>query len=314
MMLFSEVYGSYFNVLAAILEEAVKKRLTTKKIDDIIREKAFSESELMIKDNLNMGEWKFLDMHHLCTPLRHVPTMPLTVLQKRWMKSLLLDPRIRLFAPDETGLEDVKPLYQPEWFVYYDRYGSGDPYEDEIYIAHFRTILQALQDLSVLEIYFCGRTGAEHVIRCIPERLEYSSKDDRFRLIAADNSQWQYHTINLARITECRILNDCGIDIPPIPQLEDAILEFELVDERNALERVMLNFSHLKKETKRLDDNRYHVKMYYDQSDETEILIRILSFGAMIRVVSPDSFIEKIRERIKKQSSQFIFRDGRGNL
>lgn len=302
-MLFSEVYGSYFNVIAAVLKEAAQKKLTTKKITEIISEKAFAESMVSIPEALETGEWKFLNKN-MQTPLLHTPTMPLTALQKRWMKSLLLDPRIRLFGPDETGLEDVKPLYLPEWFVYYDRYGSGDPYEDEAYIRHFRTILQALQDLSLLEIRFCGRTGMEHTVRCIPDRLEYSSKDDRFRLIASDNSMWKYHTINLARITACRVLEECGADIPEIPAMQTETLEFELMDERNALERVMLHFSHLEKETKRLEDNRYHVKLRYDKSDETEILIRVLSFGAMVRVISPESFIEKIKMRIKKQKER----------
>ena len=68
----------------------------------------------------------------------------LTALEKRWMKAVLADPRIQLFSPDETGLEDVEPLFTPDKIVYYDRYTDGDPYGDPSYIAHFRTILQAL--------------------------------------------------------------------------------------------------------------------------------------------------------------------------
>ena len=78
-------------------------------------------------------------------------------------------------------------------------------------------------------------------------------------------------------------------------------LTFELIDERGALERVMLHFSHLEKETKRLDEKRYQVTIRYDRGDETEILIRILSFGPNVRVTAPEEFIEKIRERLLKQ-------------
>ena len=75
----------------------------------------------------------------------------------------------------------------------------------------------------------------------------------------------------------------------------------ELIDERNALERAMLHFSHLEKETRKLDKNHYSITLRYDHDDETEMLIRVLSFGPMLRVTSPESFIEKIRERLKKQ-------------
>ena len=56
----------------------------------------------------------------------------------------------------------------------------------------------------------------------------------------------------------------------------------ELTDERGARERVLLHFFHLEKETKRLDDTHYQVTLHYEQNDETEILIRILSFGPVV--------------------------------
>ncbi|MDD6989214.1 MAG: WYL domain-containing protein [Ruminococcus sp.] len=80
-------------------------------------------------------------------------------------------------------------------------------------------------------------------------------------------------------------------------------LVLELTDERKALERVMHHFSYLKKETEKLDEKHYRIILEYDRDDETEILIRILSFGPMVRVVSPQSFINKLKNRINKQIS-----------
>ena len=78
-------------------------------------------------------------------------------------------------------------------------------------------------------------------------------------------------------------------------------LTVDLVDERNCLERFLLHFSHLEKEAQKLDDTHYRVHLKYDRDDETEILIRIISFGAKVRVISPDRFIQQIRERLQKQ-------------
>jgi predicted DNA-binding transcriptional regulator YafY len=75
----------------------------------------------------------------------------------------------------------------------------------------------------------------------------------------------------------------------------------ELTEQRNAVERAMLHFSHLEKETVRLDGEKYQITLGYDREDETELLIRVLSFGPMLKVISPDSFIEKLKERLQKQ-------------
>ena len=87
-------------------------------------------------------------------------------------------------------------------------------------------------------------------------------------------------------------------------------MTFELEDRRNALDRVLLHFSHLEKETKRLDDRRYRVTLKYDRQDETEMMIRILSFGSVIRVTEPESFISLLCERIDRQKQLAAFLPG----
>ena len=304
-MLFSEIYGSYFNVLASVLEEAIAGTLTQNRIDEIAAEKAFSESSLRIVSALESGEWLLLN-RNFDTPVKNVPTMPLTILQKRWMKALLGDPRVKLFDPPAEGLEDVEPLYSQDVFEYFDRYDDGDPYDDEEYIARFRAILSAIKYRRKVHIVFSGGKGKEHSWDCIPHSLEYSPKDDKFRLGITmpsknPNREFSHAIINLARIKSCEMANALEPEEGHEPTRETETLSFELIDERNALERAMLHFSHLEKETRRLDENRYSITLHYDRDDETEMLIRVLSFGAKLRVTSPESFIEKIRERLKKQ-------------
>ena len=144
-MLFNEVYGAYYNAVAAILSEAVKGEVTDKRIYEIVRDKAFSESVLTIPAALKDGAWPLIAKDG-STPIKHEPKMPLTELQRRWLKALLSDPRIKLFVIDETGLEDVEPLYKPDVFVYFDRYSDGDDFDDPRYIENFRTILTALRE------------------------------------------------------------------------------------------------------------------------------------------------------------------------
>lgn len=297
-MLFSEIYGSYFNVVAAVLTEASDGTLTANRLTAIMQEKAFAESALSISAALKSEDWPLLNSD-LRSVLQHKPTMPLTLLQKRWLKALLSDPRIALFDPDMTGLEEVKPLYQQDTFVFFDRYADGDPFHDPTYIACFRTALKAIREQRKLRIRFHDRTGARHSLECMPYRLEYSAKDDKFRLLAT--GKHRLNTINMARVRSCELLDKYdpkGITLPR-ERLEE--LTLILHDERNALERVLLHFSHFEKETLKLDDRLYQIKLRYDKEDETELLIRVLSFGPVLEVKAPDAFIQLMRNRIHKQ-------------
>jgi hypothetical protein len=51
------------------------------------------------------------------TPIKRSPQMPLSLLQKRWLKGVLTDPRIALFNVAATGLENVEPLFRHDDFV-----------------------------------------------------------------------------------------------------------------------------------------------------------------------------------------------------
>lgn len=296
-MLFSEVYSAYFNAVSEILREAQNGELTDRRMTQIANEKAFSESFLTIVSAIKNEEWLLLNKD-MKTPIKKPPQMCLTILQKRWLKALLTDPRIALFAPDATGLEDVEPLFNASDIVYFDRYLDGDNFSDKNYIANFRVILQALHEKRKLKISYESPKRRRITGIYNPWKLEYSSKDDKFRLIT--NGGYFGATINLGRIKSCEMLGE--FDSAVLRDVSrEATATFELTDYRNALERVMLAFSDCRKETRRLDNKRYTVKLWYSPHDETEMLIRILSFGPMIKVIEPESLIDLIRERVQKQ-------------
>ena len=295
-MLFHEIYGSYYDSVAAILRRAVEGSLTAREMTALVRKKAFSDSLLAILQGLQGEQWRLL-CRDLTTPIVEAPTMPLTLLQKRWLKALLLDARIQLFAPDMTGLEDVEPLFTPDMFVYFDRYADGDDYADPGYIGRFQTILQSLRDRQDLSVCFETGQGWRLKTTVTLQILEYSEKDDRFRLVASDfKRSW---IINLSRLISCEPAGRQA-QAPPRTEARSKVT-FELTDLRNALERVLLHFSHLQKETEKLDEFRYRVTLQYDSRDETEMVIRVLSFGPVIRVTEPERFVKLVRQRIEKQ-------------
>ena len=299
-MLFNEIYGSYFSAVSDILKSAVKGELSIEKIYDVVAKKGFAESSINIPEKLVGGEWPLLT-RDMSTPLKHKPSMPLTTMEKRWLRTLLDDPRIRLFGADDAGLEDVEPLFDRDRIVYFDRYSDGDPYEDEEYIKNFRIMLKAAVEKRSVEIVFCTARGDERIWTCMPEKIEYSSKDDKFRVQVTRNGRRD--TINIGRIRDCRLTEnaDAGDMARADAETRERYLIAEIRDERNALERAMLHFSHLKKETVKPDEEHYVMKLFYDADDETEILIRVMEFGPMMKVTEPEAFVENIRDRLARQ-------------
>ena len=300
-MIFSELYGTYYNTVAKILKSAVARPLQKNEINRIISEEAFGESILNIVPAIEEERWQLI-FKDGTTPLKNPPSMPLTTLQKRWLKAIFLDPRIRLFSDSLPDFPDVEPLFTKDDYCIFDSYADGDPYEDEKYIKNFRIVLDAVRNRYPLKVNMTNRNGGISYVVIMPEYLEYSEKDDKFRLISSGNRYGR--TVNLGRIVSCKPCNkpfDGSHSKERIERTET--VEFELIDKRNALERVLLHFAHFEKEAERLDGDRYLVRITYNKDDETELVIRILSFGPMIKVVSPQSFVNLIKERLINQKS-----------
>ena len=142
MELFEKIYSCYYQVVGQILRESERHPVTVKEMEGIIRKYGFQESVLTILPNLTGGEWAFMKKGRdgTYTPaVSHLPKLPLTGLQQRWLKSIIADRRISLFLSDSdlawAGelLKDTEPLFDEEDFYYFDRFKDGDDYNSKQY-------------------------------------------------------------------------------------------------------------------------------------------------------------------------------------
>lgn len=298
-MIFNEIYSAYYNAVAKIITSIINCNADEKTVNKIIEENAFGESMLTVVPSLKSEKWQLVKAD-MTTPIQHIPTMPLTTIQKKWLKAISLDPRIKLFGIEFQGLDEVEPLFTSEDYYIYDKYSDGDPFENEKYIEHFRTILFAMKNKQNLKIEMLNRKGNTVYSRCIPERIEYSEKDDKFRLVTSGCRFIKI--ININRITKCNIYNGDTIlkSTPPEPTYEEITLKVK--DERNALERCLLHFAHFEKRAERVGDH-YVLHVRFNRDDEPEMVIRVLSFGPMVEVLGSESFKKLIIAKLKSQKS-----------
>lgn len=271
----------------------------------IVKESAFPESFMTIGSALETGKWPLVKKDY-STNIQNIPTMPLSILQKRWLKALCNDKRIRLFVSDEVlerlknQSQDVEALFNENDYYLYDKYSDGDPYDDPDYIKNFRTVLDAIHRKKTINVEYTGRFGQQKRFICAPCKIEYSEKDDKFRIICNHKNS----ILNIARINSCELTENSQVDDiseEDFPDNRHTSVTLEIYDERKAMERVMLAFAHFEKSAVQISDDVYRLTLNYDSFDETELVVRVLSFGPMVKVLEPEGFRNLIRERIFKQ-------------
>lgn len=319
MELFSEIYNCYFQVLRRLLQN--QNAMTIQEIQTEISDDVFGESLLSIIPKIEDGTWNLFQKQDglYLSKLGKNFSVPLSHLQKSYLKALLSDPRIRLFLEPEQldtlkeMIKTVNPLWTQEQFYYYDRFTDGDPYDDEKYRCNFRTLLQAQKCNQFVDIDYTSPRGTRVHHHYVPCRLEYSVKNDKFRLLAVERTRqnkMKLEILNVSRIQQCTLMDE---KLAAPPDLNWFIrssyyrepLKLRIVNERNALERAMLHFANYEKNTTKIDENTYECLIYYNQSMETELLIEVMSFGPMLTVLGNEHFLNLIKSRLRRQMNLF---------
>ncbi len=317
MEIFSEIYSCYYQVLRHLLsrrEPAVLPDIRTQ-----IRGEGFEESLLAIIPKLENSTWDLFEKKGelYLSRLKSPFVAPLSGLEKSYLKALLSDPRIRLFLDREQldtmdhMLKSVSPLFRQEQFFYYDQFSDGDPYQDKDYRQIFRTLLLAQKERRYVDLDYNSPTGSRVHHYYVPARLEYSVKNDKFRLLALKNirrDKSRLEILNLSRIQSVRLTDKFfteEIDLNRVIQntYYKEPVRLHIIDRRNALERAMLHFANYEKNTRKIDQDTYECLIYYNQMMETELLIEVMSFGPMLRVLGNDRFLKSLRARLRKQLS-----------
>lgn len=313
MEIFSEVYGCCYRIAARILEDAP---LTEKEMRAIASREGFAETALWLLPALLSGGWPFLAKKdgRYENAVGPVPERPLTTLERRWLRSLLADARIRLFLTDDElarlseTLADDEPLWRPEDIHAFDRYSDGDPFGDPDYRAYFQKILTAMKEETFLTLTYLSPRSGLLSGTARPMQLEYSARDDKFRAVFARIEAGvfkNFQTLNLGRILSAEEIK-ASADIPALDDWLRAqraeLLTIRVSDERNGIERFMTEFSSYEKRSEYdAETETCLVRLRYRKDDETEILIRLLSFGPVLEVLAPDRFRTLMRARILRQ-------------
>ena len=264
--------------------------------------------------------------------------LPLTRVEIRWLLMVLEDPISGIFLPDNvrkllcSWLKNSVPFRVTSFPIdkinYFDRYNVSSAEEkkkDRINkeIRHLQTIQRAMVRGKRITVTHRTWNGEKRRITCKPSWIEYSRRDDVFRMWYFHNRINKVMKVNIPRIIDIQVQENQNYNLQSeqkkirtaVNRTERTIvLEFNK-GKKNLPDRILTEFS-LWKKTCSYDRNTdiFTMTLKYPEMDEKEILIRILGYGPYVKVVSDQGgyILDEIVKRLDVQRDLTINREYEG--
>lgn len=260
----------------------------------------------------------FRPLYHISGESFLADVLPLTGLECRWLAAAVDDPRAGLFlsGPERDAVraylrhecpEPPRPLPFGE-ICCFDRhhlFKTGQARERQF----FPPLLAAIREHRV--VYIRYRTAQNNKVSGFfqPILLEYSQRDGIFRGFFRACSDGNVFVMNLSRLLE---LTPAEERFCP-EETADALARFrsrhmrsvsvEFYDVHNTADRILTEFSPWQKEcTYDQSTQKYRLTLSYQQSDEAEIIIRLLGYGANLAFCDRESPVcREVMRRVQRQ-------------
>lgn len=257
--------------------------------------------------------------------------IPLTKWELRWLRTILDDPKMSLFlTPDTISAlkniipQDITPICirkngnnakatSADNIYYFDRYHS-ESYQIDSHL--FRMILSALHNNEALSINYNAGKGTSFEGIYYPIYIEFSKRDDRFRLYVQEAKTDRIYMMNCDWISDAELtgtnfdMHRCQSVLKGFFDANQCNVSVEFEDTRNILDRILNEFSPWKKrcECIRKKDEKneipakYKLTIYYHRYDQMDMVVRLMSYGPYIRFIDKEHFIcKEILKRVEKQ-------------
>lgn len=261
--------------------------------------------------NINLEERK---MSHY---IFYRDILPLTNLEKRWLKTILEDDKISYFLNENEivainnvlSAEGEIRRFDTESIRYYDRYGISDfsKQNEKLLIS---SLLDAIDKKKFVHIKYQGLNNSSYENLYYPVIIEYSQRDNLFRgYFLAKNKE--VFTLNIARIVDmyetevsAQFSNeDVANFLKSVRKYREKKVIIEFYDVKNLPDRILTEFSPWKKEVVYDSATKlYRLTLYYDKSDKLEIVNRLMGYGKTICFANrEDAIYKEIYSRIEQQ-------------
>ena len=300
--LFDDTKNSLFRLLCQIVDEICAGGKFTRK--DILR-RIFALPEFIYLEAPEQArEEKIVDAlfnfdrdGFAVVPVTKNFSLPPSDAEISWLRAVLADEEMNFLLPAAFRkklldcLKNFPPLFEKKsWRPLRAESNSGLG-------KKFPTILSVIVDALRLrrKVFVDGQAVS-------PCRLEYDLAANKYFLIAWLDAartikKMPVEALKAVELSGEQIPDDADERLKNFYSANVAEVSLEVQNTRNAVERCFALFSSFDKKARLHDDGGCFLTVSYSPLDEEEILEKILSLGAAVTVVAPQSFRERLRQR-----------------
>lgn len=327
------ILSKYRGVYARRTEEFLKSEIKSAVFSDMFMRTGFVAER---RDNNERKEWenelkpymKNNNNYRMVTAFRpkynttstnfFTDILPLTTLECRWLATMISDPKIDIFLSESEiaairaflqslESERVKPLPFDK-IHYFDRYTPSAETKQQEKTA-MPILLDAIRNNCAVELHYISAQQNKITGKFRPIVIEYSKRDDLFRVYIQSCVDGRISVMNLGRIENIILTSDTF----DRPKAEAALKDYreqntksvqiEFRNTRNVPDRILSEFSPWKKKcVYDKASEKYRLTIYYQSSDELELVVRLMGYGADIIFSDRENDIYKeIVRRVERQ-------------
>ena len=324
MELFHEYKNKYFHLVFTILSLA-KEGITEDEIIKLIQENGYNDYEFIDKNrstfrekilnkclneenNLNLLKEKDGKYYPIIEKEGEIPLkVRFTSLEKQWLKDLIENEKAKILLGEEIvnklkeNLKDVENLAYGNIQIT-NRTLPEESIEDKDFREKFFTILKGILESKAIIYTNIDRNGNVYKNqRAIPIRIEYSLRDEKFRVsFYSIEEKRPVMTVmdNLTKVSLGDKVSRKDIFSKIKNKYVDKPIILQVKDERSAMERFFMSFSSYERYARVIEKDVYEIELYYYSFQKEEIIRKIISLGPYVKVKSPENIVETIMERI----------------
>lgn len=246
-----------------------------------------------------------------------IPNRPLSV-ELNWLANMFEDKRIHLFLSGKTiaklsAVVKEKTIPATRYSQYIDvrnRYNGEDDVECEKFIHDFKLLYSAIQNKKVIKFSNIDAQGNKHEnCKGVPFRIEYSILEEKFRVSIFSLDGQRPIKTNISRMYDIFICTEqADIDweqmLAAIDKRKVAEpLIMEVKNEKNVIERCFALFSCYERQRAYIrEDGLYILEVGYYEFEKKEIVNKILTLGAAVRVINSSNIKNEIKMRLSSQA------------
>ncbi len=242
-----------------------------------------------------------------------------TIAEKAWLYYILQDSKADLFLEPQTKEKLIAALeadpdrtrypIKPEYIDIRRLSPDNRLWITEEYAAHFKTIVQAIQDhryLFVGNTAFSGNVYANQKV--IPYKLEYAAQFDSFSLSCYPLEAKRPVKMNLRNLSSVQL----GEDVEDYKKFtsdfesmladvkEKTPITIEIQSQAEAYDRCAYLFSSYNTVCYDKGNNSLIMRIYYYRFQKEEIIRNILYLGHYVKIIAPEPLVEEVISEIRR--------------